>query len=91
MHLSPMKRAVPLAQFVAGKWTPPPVGNEEATDTMMAAFCAWRYKGRGKTVCKGTGNGGIKGRGNPSPANVLIGNLMNASEPHGRTVRLNTY
>ncbi len=44
MHLAQMKQAVPLAQFVAGKWTPPPVGNEEATDTMMAAFCAWECK-----------------------------------------------
>ncbi len=45
---------------------------------------------RNKTVCKGTGNGGIKGSANPSPANILIGTLMNASEPHGRTLRLNT-
>lgn len=36
---------------------------------------------RNKTVCKGTGNGGIKGSANPSPANILIGTLMNASEP----------
>ncbi len=44
MHLSEMKRMVPLKRFVAGKWTPPPAETPEAetkTTTMMDAFHAW--------------------------------------------------
>ena len=43
-HLAQMKQAVPLAQFVAGHWTPPPAETPEAaayTAAMMDAFHAW--------------------------------------------------
>lgn len=43
-HLTQMKQAVPLAQFVAGHWTPPPAETPEAaayTAAMMDAFHAW--------------------------------------------------
>jgi hypothetical protein len=44
MHLSEMKRMVPLERFVAGTWTPPPAETSEAaarTATMMDACHAW--------------------------------------------------
>lgn len=46
-------------------------------------------QGRDKTVCKGTGNGGIKGNGNPSPAYVLVDTPMDAWIPPGRTAQVN--
>ena len=43
MHLSEMKRMVPLERFVAGRWTPPLFGpdHEAYTATMMEACHAW--------------------------------------------------
>ncbi|MGI8404216.1 MAG: hypothetical protein ACR2OE_05535 [Thermomicrobiales bacterium] len=43
IHLSQMKQAVPLAQFVAGKWTPPvfDLEHKDYTATMMDTFHVW--------------------------------------------------
>ncbi len=43
VHLSEMKRMVPLELFVAGRWMPPVFGpdHEAYTDTMMDACHAW--------------------------------------------------
>lgn len=45
VHLSEMKRMVPLEVFVAGRWTPPVFGpdHEACTATMMEACHAWEH------------------------------------------------
>jgi len=46
VHLSEMKRMVPLERFVAGRWMPPPAETSEAaacTAAMMDAFHAWEH------------------------------------------------